>query len=88
MEQGLQSDMQARSRMSMGPREAQARTSGPRVAQAGSTGPRVVLAWSTRPRVAQAGSTGPRVAREEERAEASRPCVVQATAQGGAPRVE
>jgi hypothetical protein len=61
---------------------------GPRMTWEESTGPRVAQAWSTGPHEAQAWSTGPRVAREEARAVASRPHVVQATAQGGAPGVE
>jgi hypothetical protein len=48
----------------------------------------MALEESTGPHVAQAGSTGTRVTQEEVRAEASRPHVVQVTAQGGAPGVE
>jgi hypothetical protein len=48
----------------------------------------MALEESMGPHVAQAGLTGTRVARKEVRAEASRPHVVQVTAQGGAPGVE
>jgi hypothetical protein len=76
------------SRRGWGRRSERRSLMGPPMAWDGSTAPRKAQAGMTGPRVVQAWSMGPHVAQEEVPAKASKPHVVQAKTQGGAPWVE